>query len=111
MNIYLFFFYFLSRYNYVKLICKGEWNKWHKTLFFQRKIDGVIKDFYPKTNTNLVIRETSSGEQTVDDILDKKGGFIPYSEESADKQTDTELMFDIVENVSSSKELTTTREL
>ena len=80
-----------------------------QNFIFQRKIDGVIKDFYPKTNTNLVTRETSSGEQTVDDILDKKGGFIPYSEESADKQTDTELMFDIVENASSSEEPTTTR--
>ena len=66
---------------------------------FRKILDGVLETFYPKTVTDNVVRKINGEEKKLDAILDEKGGFIPYTEKSADESTGNDLMFEIIGDV------------
>lgn len=70
-----------------------------KDFIFQRRVNGIIETFYPKTSTDNVVKETANGSKTLADILDEKGGFIQYSEESVGETGDNDLLFEVLGDV------------
>lgn len=63
---------------------------------FQRRINGVIDTFYPKTVTHNIVRNSGNEEIPLDTILDGKGAFMQYTESVAEKSTDNDLMFEVL---------------
>lgn len=70
-----------------------------RDFIFQRRVNGVIETFYPKTNTKNVVKTVDNSEISLDTILDGKGAFVQYNESVAEKSTDTDLMFEVLGNV------------
>ena len=70
-----------------------------KRFNFMKRVNGIVETFYPKTSTDNVIRETSDGEKTLDNLLDEKGAFMQYTENTADNSTENDLLFEVLGDV------------
>lgn len=68
-----------------------------KRFNFMKRVDGIVETFYPKTSTDNVVKETSSGEKKLDDILDEKGGFIQFTKQN--ESTGNDLLFEVLGDV------------
>lgn len=68
-----------------------------KNFIFQRRMNDVIETFYPKTTTDNVVKVTSNGEEKLEDVLEKKGGFLEFTEQTAEDSTNTDIMFDVLD--------------
>ena len=80
-----------------------------KRFDFRKRVDGIVETFYPKTSTDNVVRETSSGEKKLDDILDEKGAFMQYTEQVADESTGNDLLFEVLGDVIGSETIESIR--
>lgn len=70
-----------------------------KNVIFQRRVDGALKTFYPKTATDNVVRKTDNGEKSLDTILDNKGAFIQYTEDIVDNSGKNDLLLEVLGDV------------
>lgn len=80
-----------------------------KRFDFRKRVDGIVETFYPKTSTDNVVKETSSGEKKLDDILDEKGAFKEFTEQVADESTETDLLFEVLGDVIDSETIESIR--
>ena len=80
-----------------------------KRFDFRKRVDGIVETFYPKTSTDNVVKETSSGEKKLDDILDEKGAFKEFTEQVADESTETDLLFEVLGDVIGSETIESIR--
>ena len=80
-----------------------------KRFDFRKRVDGIVETFYPKTSTDNVVRETSSGEKKLDDILDEKGAFMQFTEQNANESTGNDLLFEVLGDVIGSETMESIR--
>ena len=79
-----------------------------KNFIFQRRINGSLETFYPKTATDNVIRETENGEKKLDTILDNKGAFIQYNGDTVNNSGKNDLMFEFLGDVANAETVKST---
>ena len=79
-----------------------------KNFIFQRRINGSLETFYPKTATDNVIRETKNGEKKLDTILDNKGAFIQYNGDTVNNSGKNDLMFEFLGDVANAETVKST---
>lgn len=78
-----------------------------KDFIFSKRVNGVVEKFYPKTSTHNVTKEVDNKEVSLDDLLDDKGKFAQYSETVAEKSTETDLMFEVLGDITGSEKIET----
>ena len=78
-----------------------------KDFIFRKRVNGVVESFYPKTSTHNVTKEVDDKEVTLDNLLDDKGKFAEYSESTAEKSTETDLMFEVLGDITGSEKIET----